>query len=127
MPVNIFELGGYTPKLFEHEPINIFISINSRLTEKPEDDWYIPVVHAEHETSKPWVEIIDNRPLTASYLQLTLSYLKTIGENTTRGRTSGIVIAQKTTTPSGVIAKTINQLRQAGSGRTYLSSDGTTL
>jgi hypothetical protein len=56
MPINLFDLARYTPNLFERKPLNIFGSINSILFEKPVDDWYNLIFHAEPETPKPWVE-----------------------------------------------------------------------
>jgi len=56
MTINIFDLARYTPNLFEHAPLNIFGSIDSVLSEKPENDWNNPVFHKEPETPKPWVE-----------------------------------------------------------------------
>jgi len=56
MPINVFDLAGYTPNLFETEPLNIFGSINTILSEVPYNDWNNPIFHAEPETPKPWVE-----------------------------------------------------------------------
>ena len=54
--INIFDLAGYIPNLFEYEPLNIFGSINEILAKKPENDWNNPIFHAEPEIPKPWVE-----------------------------------------------------------------------
>jgi len=54
--INIFDLARYTRNLFEHEPLNIFGSIEPNLFEKPENDWSNPIFHPEPVTSKPWVE-----------------------------------------------------------------------
>jgi len=54
--INIFELAGYTPNLFEYEPLNIFRSIDSVLSEKPDNDWDNPIFHKEPQTPKPRVE-----------------------------------------------------------------------
>jgi hypothetical protein len=56
MPINIFDLAGYTTNLFEYEPLNIFGSINTILLEQSENDWNNPIFHAEPEVPKPWVE-----------------------------------------------------------------------
>jgi len=56
MPINVFDLAGYTPNLFETEPLNIFSSINTILSEVPYNDWNNPIFHAEPETPNPWVE-----------------------------------------------------------------------
>jgi len=56
MRINVFDLAGYTPNIFEHKPVNIFGSIDSVLKEKSENDWNNPIFHAEPETAKPWVE-----------------------------------------------------------------------
>ena len=52
----MFNLAGYIPNLFEQEPFNIFCSIDTILSEKPEDNWNNPIFHAEPETPKPCVE-----------------------------------------------------------------------
>jgi hypothetical protein len=56
MTIDVFALAGYTPNLFEHEPLNIFGSIDTILSEQFENDWNNPIFHAEPETPKPWVE-----------------------------------------------------------------------
>jgi hypothetical protein len=56
MPVNVFDLAGFTPNLFEHEPLNIFGSIVTILSEEPENDGNNLVFHTEPEIPKPWVE-----------------------------------------------------------------------
>jgi hypothetical protein len=56
MPVNVFDLAGYTLEMFEYEQLNIFGLIDSILLEKPENDWDNHSIHAEPETPKPWVE-----------------------------------------------------------------------
>jgi hypothetical protein len=56
MLINIFDLAGYTPNLFEHEPFNIYGSIYMILSEKPENNWKSPIFHAEPEAPKPWVD-----------------------------------------------------------------------
>jgi hypothetical protein len=56
MPFNVFNLAGYTPNLFEYEPLNIFGSIDSIISEIEENDWNNPIFHTEPETPKPWVE-----------------------------------------------------------------------
>jgi len=56
MPVNIFDLAGYTPDLFEYEPLNIFASIGSILSEQSENDSNNPIFHEKPKTPKPWVE-----------------------------------------------------------------------
>jgi len=54
--INVFNLAGYTLNLLEYEPLNIFGSIDTILSEKPENDWSNAIFHAEPETPKPWVE-----------------------------------------------------------------------
>jgi len=56
MPINIFNLAGYTPNLFDYEPLQIFGSIDTILSEKSGNDCDNPIFHAEPETHKPWVE-----------------------------------------------------------------------
>jgi len=56
MSVNVFDLAGFTSNLFEQEPPNIFSSIVTNLSEESENDWNNPVLHAEPEIPKPWVE-----------------------------------------------------------------------
>ena len=45
MQLNIFDLPGYTPNLFEYKRLNIFGSIDTILLEKPENDWNNSVFH----------------------------------------------------------------------------------
>jgi hypothetical protein len=54
--IHVFDLAGYTPNIFEFEPLNAFGSIDMVLFEKPENDWNNPIFHEEPETPKPWVE-----------------------------------------------------------------------
>jgi hypothetical protein len=56
MPINVLDLAGYTPDLFEHEPINIFGSIDPILSETSENDWNNPIFHPGPKVPKPWVE-----------------------------------------------------------------------
>jgi len=56
MPINVFDLAGYIPSLFEYEPLNIFGSIDTILSEKSQNDWSNAIFHAEPETPKHWVE-----------------------------------------------------------------------
>jgi len=56
MIINIFDLAGYTPSLFEYEPLEIFSWIITILSEVPDNDWNDPIFHQEPETPKPWVE-----------------------------------------------------------------------
>jgi len=56
MTINIFDLASYTPNLFEYEPFNIFGSIDTILSKELENYWNDPIIHAEPETPKPWVE-----------------------------------------------------------------------
>jgi len=56
MPINVFDLAGYTPNLFEFEPLNIFNSIDTILSEIPDNHWNNQIFHVELETPKPWVE-----------------------------------------------------------------------
>jgi len=54
--INVFDLAGYIPNLFGHEPFNIFGSIDSILSEKLKSDWNNPIFHAEPETPNPCVQ-----------------------------------------------------------------------
>jgi hypothetical protein len=56
MRIYVFVSAGYTPNLFEYEPLNIFGSIDTILYEKSENDWNNPIFHPEPEVPKPWVE-----------------------------------------------------------------------
>jgi len=56
MPINVFDLAGYTPNSFEYEPLNLYDSIQSILSERIENDWDNPIFHEEPEAPKPWVE-----------------------------------------------------------------------
>jgi len=56
MPINIFELAGYTPYIFEYEPQNIFGSTNLICWGKPEKDSNNPIFHAEADSPEPCVE-----------------------------------------------------------------------
>jgi len=56
MPINIFELAGYVPNLFEYEPFNKFASIDTILLEEPENNCNNSIFHEEPETLKPLIE-----------------------------------------------------------------------
>jgi hypothetical protein len=56
MRINVFDLAGYTSNLFEHEPLNLFGSIDTILSKKPENDGNNPILYEKPETPKPWVE-----------------------------------------------------------------------
>jgi hypothetical protein len=56
MPINIFELAGYIPSLFEYKPHNLYGSIESILSEESDSDWNILLFHTEPETRKPSIE-----------------------------------------------------------------------
>jgi len=45
--INIFDLAGYNPNQFEHDLLDIFNSIDTILSEDPENDWNNPIFHAE--------------------------------------------------------------------------------
>jgi len=66
----VFDLAGYTPSLFEFEPPNIFNSMDTVLSEKPENDWNIPIFHTEPETPKRWVEYYRQSPINGELLMV---------------------------------------------------------
>jgi hypothetical protein len=66
----VFDLAGYTPNLFEHEPINIFGSIDTVSSEKPENDWNNPIFHAEPEVPIPWVEYYRESTINSELLTI---------------------------------------------------------
>jgi len=70
MPINVFDLAGYTPNLFEYEPLNIYGSIDTILSEKPENDWDNSIFHAEAETPKPWVEYFRQSAINGELLTI---------------------------------------------------------
>ena len=71
MPINVFNLAGYKPNLFEYEPLQVFCSIDSNLYENEENDCINPIFHTEPESPKPWVEYYRQSPINANYLRLT--------------------------------------------------------
>jgi hypothetical protein len=68
--INIFDLAGYTPNIFESEPLNIYSSINTILFEKPENDCNNPIFHAEPEVPKPSVEYYWQSALSRELLMI---------------------------------------------------------
>jgi len=56
MPINICELAGYTPYIFEYEPQNIFGRMDFIRRGKPEKNLNNPIVNVESESPEPWVE-----------------------------------------------------------------------
>jgi len=56
LPINVVELAGYTPNLYEYEPLNIFGTLNTLSSEVTDNDWNNPIFHEEPKTPKPWVE-----------------------------------------------------------------------
>jgi hypothetical protein len=56
MTINLFKLAGYTPNLFEYEPLNICGVTDTILAEKSEDDWNSPIFRAKLEIPKLCVE-----------------------------------------------------------------------
>jgi len=63
-------LAGYTTNLFEHEPLNIFSSLNTISLEKPETDCNNPIFDAEPETPKPWVEYYRQSDINGELLSI---------------------------------------------------------
>jgi len=68
--INIFDFAGYTPNLFEYEPLNIFGLIFAILSEEPENDWNNPIFHAEPKTPKPWVEYYRDSAINGVLLKI---------------------------------------------------------
>jgi len=62
-----------------------------------------------------------------NHWRLMIQCFKTIGKNIIPGQPSRIVPARQKTRLNGVIAKTMNEGRNAASGRSYLSSNGLNL
>jgi len=54
--MNIFDLAGYMPNLFEFEPLARFGSIGEVISKVPDNDWNDALFHKEPETPKPLVE-----------------------------------------------------------------------
>jgi len=54
--INVFDIAGYMPNLFEYEPLNIFGSIDKLLSQRTENDWNNFILHPAPEPPKPWVE-----------------------------------------------------------------------
>jgi hypothetical protein len=54
--INVFDLAGYTPNLFEYEPCQMFGSIDSIISEKSDNDWEDPIIHVEPKAPNPWIE-----------------------------------------------------------------------
>jgi len=76
MPVNIFDLAGYMPEIFKYEPLNIFGSLDSILSEQPENYWNNPILHVEPETPKPWVEYYRQSAINREFLTIEDSVFK---------------------------------------------------
>jgi len=70
MPTNVFDLVGYMSNLFEHEPLNIFGSIDTILSEKLENDWNNPMFHSKPETPIPWVEYYRQSAINGEFLMI---------------------------------------------------------
>jgi len=68
--INIFDFAGYTPDLFEHEPLNIFGSIDTVLFEKLDNNWNDPIFHQDPKTPKPWVEYYRQSAINGELLEL---------------------------------------------------------
>ena len=68
LPINVFDLAGYIPNLFEHEPLHIFSVIDIILSEKQENDWNNPMFYADPHTAKPWVEYYRQSPINGELL-----------------------------------------------------------
>jgi len=66
----VLHLAGYTPNLFEYEPLKIFGSIDSILSEKLENDWNNLIFHAEPETPTPWVEYFRQSAINGELLTI---------------------------------------------------------
>jgi len=45
MLINVFDLAGYRPQLFEYDPLDIFGSIDMILSEKVENNSNNPIFH----------------------------------------------------------------------------------
>jgi hypothetical protein len=56
MAVNVINLAGYTPNLFQYELLDIFVSIVIILSAKREHDSNNPIFHPEPETPTTGVE-----------------------------------------------------------------------
>lgn len=56
MRINIFDLTGHTPNLFQYERLNIISFINTILSKGPDNDSINPIFHEEPEIPKPQVE-----------------------------------------------------------------------
>jgi len=70
MKINIFDLAGYTPNLFEYEPLNILNLINTILLGVPDKDWSNPICHEEPETPNLWVEYYRQSAVNGELLKL---------------------------------------------------------
>jgi len=51
--INVCDLAGYTPNVFKYEPLHVYGSIDTILSEKLENDWKNPIFHTEPNTPKP--------------------------------------------------------------------------
>jgi hypothetical protein len=70
IPINFFDLAGYIPNLFEHEPLNVYGSFDTVIFGDSENDCNNPIFHAEPEIPKPWVEYYRQSALNGELLSI---------------------------------------------------------
>jgi len=70
MPINVFDLAGYTPNLFGYEPVDISYSTDTIFSEEFENDWDIPIFHAKPEVPQPWVEYYRQSAIYGDFLTI---------------------------------------------------------
>jgi len=121
MPVNVFDLAGYTPNLSNTNPSIYLAQLTHCYSKNQKMIGRVQYSTQNQKHPNLGSNIIENRPLTASYSRLTIRYSQSIGKNITDGKTSGIVTAKKMTKTDCVIATTMNHPQNAATGRHYLS------
>jgi len=70
MPINVVYLAGNTLGLFEHEPLNIFSSMDTIIYEKPKNDWKNPIFNVEPDKLKLRVEYYGQSAMNGKILTM---------------------------------------------------------
>jgi len=98
------------------------------LSGEPENNWNNPIFHAEPKTPKPWVEYNLQSVINVELLTIDDPVFKNHWKEYHLWPDEWECCYKKSTIkPSGVIAKSLNHPQNTAGGRSYLSSDGTTL
>jgi hypothetical protein len=118
---------GYTLSLFEYEPLNLFGSMNTLLSEEPENDWNNPIFRQEPETPKPWIEYYRQLAIHGELLLIDDIVFKDHWKEYHSWADKWECSCKKTTRLTGVIARTINHQQNAAGDMFDLPSNGSFL